>query len=389
MTSNGVLVVYSGWLGDLVWIVPVLHALRRAGGPVSLVVSEVQEPLADILKNGLVDQVYVDHPARRLASARAVRRAARARGLRTFIDLKGRWKTGIYLPWGRGLELWIPHRRDAREYALLRLLHPRASCLPARPPGEVHMVDAYLSSLAGLELPPAPVSFALPFTGQTIAEGERIAEREGLRAGRSVALNIGSAQFSKIWPAENYRRLAAILKHDLGCKVVVMGSRNFGPNGNYDLNTSRQVFADGQFANLVEETGLAVDSYLLSSGAFAVSVGNDSFANHMAGSASETTPDSPGAVRAPDGRWFKANHTVSLFAATNPVYCRPYDPTGAFNTVLLPDSYPAECVYDRKAHTCPHYEDRYCSDRAHCMAKITVEQVAAAVEQKLRAVRPA
>ncbi len=383
MKKNRVLVVYSGWLGDLVWIVPAIHVLRTAFDEVSLVVSEVQAPLAEIMRNGLVDEVYVDSAGRRLATARAVRRHACANGMGTFIDLKGGGKTGIYMPWGRHLKIMIPHRRDAREYALARLLHPLAFEMPARADG--HMVDAYLSGLRSLTPRRLPVSFALPFSAQTIKAGEQIVKREGLRTARSVALNPGSAQFSKIWPAANFRRLAEVLKHDLGCKVVLMGARDFTPNGNYDLHMSREFRGAGLVTNLVEETSLAVDAYLLSSGAFAVTVGNDSFACHMAGSASETGHEMPGAVQAANGRWYKANHTVSLFAATNPVYCRPYDPTGAFNTVVVPGSYPSTCVYDRKAHTCPHYGDRYCVDRAHCMQHLTVEQVAAAVETKLPA----
>ena len=382
MKKNNVLVIYSGWLGDLVWIVPAIHALKTAFDSVSLVVSEVQAPLAEIMKNGLVDNVYVDISSRRLASARAVRRSARAKGISAFIDLKGRWKTGIYMPSGRNLDLLIPHRRDAREYVLSRLLHPRASSMPARTDG--HMVDAYLSGLSALDIGDTPVSFDLPFSDQTIEEGELIAKREGLRESRSVALNPGSAQYSKIWPAENYQRLAEVLKSDMNCKVVLLGARDFAPNDNYDLSVSRSFFHQGQATNLVEDTSLALDAYLLSSGAFTVSVGNDSFAGHMAGSANEVDSETPGAARADNGRWYKANHTVSLFAATNPVFCRPYDPSGVFNTIVVPESYPSDCVYDRKAHTCPHYGDRYCTDEAHCMQHLTVDQVVAAVEAKLR-----
>lgn len=382
MKNNRILVIYSGWLGDLVWIVPVLHALKSAYASVSLVVSKTQAPLAGVLKNGLVDELHVDLSAHRLATARAVRRSARAQGIDTFVDLKGRWKTGIYMPWSRGVRLWIPHPRDAREYFLSRLVHPRAATLPPRPEG--HMVEAYLSALGALGVGETPIDFSLPFDAATVAEGERIADREGLRAGPSVALNVGSAQFSKIWPADHFRRLAEVLKHDLGCKVVIMGAKSFDPNGNYDAQTAREFFGDGAFANLVEETSLPVDAYLLHSGAFSVSVGNDSFANHMAGSASEVSRGTPGAVQAANGRWYKANPTVSLFGPTNPVYCRPYDPTGAFNVAVRPESYPADCVYDRQAHTCPHYGDRYCCDRAHCMRHITVEQVAAAVEKIIR-----
>lgn len=381
MNKKSVLVVYSGWLGDLVWIIPSLHALKTVFSSISLVVSEVQAPLAEIMLNGLVDAIYVDIPRRRMAVARDVRCAARAQGIKTYIDLKGRGKTGFYIPWGLGLEIMIPHRKDAREYTLARLVHPGAHCMPERSQG--HMVDAYLSGLRDLGIKDTAVSFALPFSEETVNAAHKIIKQEDLHGERCVALNPGSAQFSKIWPAENYLRLAEILTADFGCKVVLMGGRDFAPNDNYDLKTSRKYFVNGNIVNLVEKTGLDIDSYLLSSGVFAVSVGNDSFANHMAGSAGETAAGTPGAVQAENGRWYKANRTVSLFAPTNPVYCRPYDPTGTFNSIVMPDEYPAECVYDREAHVCPHYGDSYCVDRCHCMQNIPVEKVVKAVAKSL------
>lgn len=381
MNDRSVLVVYSGWLGDLVWILPAIRALGSAFESVSLVVSKTQAPLAQVLQNGLVDHLYVDDSSRRLATAKQVRQDARARGTRTFIDLKGRGKTGLYIPWGRGNTVMIPHKRDAREYAFARLLHPGAACLPPRSTG--HMVDAYLSGLGGLGIEDVPVSFELPFDEATVAAGEAIVAREGLRDRKSVALNIGSAQFSKIWPAENYRRLAETLERDLDCKVVIMGARDFSPNGNYDMQTSRDIFGAAPFTNLIAETSLPVDAYLLSAGAFSLVVGNDSFAGHMAGSASEVDAGAEGAVQAPNGRWYRANRTLSLFGPTNPLYCRPYDPTDSFNTVVMPETYPDACVYDRVAHTCPHYGDRYCVDRAHCMAALKVDHVVDAITKLL------
>lgn len=387
MNERKFLVIYAGWLGDLVWLIPFVHRLKTAARSVALVVSQIQAPLAEIMGNGLLDKYYVDLPRRRLASARLTRDDARASGTDTFVDLKGRGKTAIYMPWRGKAARWIPHRADAREYALSRLLHPAAGVMPRR--HGTHMVDAYASVLDGLGVPPAPPSFALPFDDRTIEQGEEIVRQEGLRAGRCVALNIGSAQLSKIWPAGKFRRLAEILARELDCKVFIMGAKSFTPNANYDLQASREFFGQGPFVNLVERTSLAVDSYLLRSGAFSVTVGNDSFAGHMAGSATETASAAPGAVQAESGRWYTANHTISLFGPTNPVFCKPYDPSGAFNTIVTPASWPATCTYDRHAHTCPHYGDSCCPGSSHCMDNITVNQVAAAVEAKLQAPRPA
>ncbi len=378
MKQNHVLLVYSGWLGDLVWIIPTIHALKTVFRSVSLVVSEVQAPLARIMQNGLVDEVFVDVSSDRLASAKKVRRAARQMGIDTFVDLKGRGKTGLYMPWGGGGRIMIPHSKDAREYALARLVHPFATCMSERSNG--HMVDAYLTGLHGMGIRDIPVSFEMPFDDETIAAAETICKEEELTGDRCIAIHPGSAQFCKIWPAESFRRLADVLMADFGCKIVLMGGRDFAANQNYDVSASRQYFADSKVINLVEKTSLAVDAYLLYSGACTLSIGNDSFANHMAGSASETDASTPRAIQADNGRWYKANRTVSLFAPTNPVFCRPYDPTGQFNTIVQPDTYPDNCVYDREAHVCPYYGARYDANRCNCMANITVEKVVNAIE---------
>lgn len=385
MNADRLLLIYSGWLGDLVWILPCLHGLRRSFRSVSLVVSEVQSPLAGMLKGGLVDEVFIDQASRRLITARRIRQAARAGQVGTFVDLKGSAKTGLYIPWRARARVFLPHRRDAREPWPARLLHPFADSLPRRPDG--HRVEAYLSAVKRFHSEPFAVSFAVPFDGATVEAGERIIARESLRDTPSVALNLGSAQHSKIWPADRFRRLAELLERDLGCKAVIMGARSFAANGNYDVRASRQAFGGSTFTNLVEETDFAVDAYLLRCGVFKLSVGCDSYAGHMAGSAEEVQADVEGAARSGDGRWFRAQPTVSLFGPTHPAFCRPYDPTGVFNTVVAPEEYPGDCVYDRSSHTCPHYGDRHCRGASHCMRKLTVARVAAAVEAQLRAVR--
>ena len=386
MDRNKALLVYSGWLGDFVWIVPAIKALRRQFKSLSIVVSDVQGPLALGLEGTQVDKVFVGSRADRSAAARRIRSDAIDADIGTFIDIKGRGKAGLFIPWHRSAAVFMPDRRDAREYLLARLLHPFAANLPPRDTTQ-HMVDSYLgiARFFGVEKP--TVDFELSFPEKVAAEADAIAEKEGLRTGKTVAISPGSAQFSKIWPAANYRALADILQGDMGCKVVIMGARSFGPNGNYDLDVSRRYFGDGKFVNLVERTDILVDSCLFQSGVFDVAAGNDSFAGHMAGSATEKPAGTAGAVAAPDGRCFTANLTVSLFGPTNPRFCRPYDPTGEFNSIVRPDKYPDDCPYNRDDHVCVHYGDKTCIGGNHCMNAITVDQVVRTVEQQLEKAR--
>lgn len=376
------LLIYSGWLGDLVWIIPTLKALRKQFRTLSLVVSDVQGQLALGLEGTLLDKVYVGSRANRSRVARQVRQDALSSGIGTFIDIKGRGKAGLFIPWRWDVAAFIPDRQDAREYALARLFHPFASSLPPRDASR-HMVDAYLGMTSRFGAVNPKVDFQLSFPECTITEADRIVEQEGLRNGRTVAISPGSAQFSKIWPAKNYRALADILHGDMGCRVVIMGARSFSPNGDYDLEVARKHFNDKRFVNLVERTDILVDSHLFQSGAFDVAVGNDSFAGHMAGSATEVEAGSPGASAASDGRCFRANFTVSLFGPTNPRFCRPYDPTGQFNEIVQPANYPANCPYNKNDHVCRHYGDKTCLGGNHCMDGISVEQVVIAVEKQL------
>lgn len=386
MDRNKSLLIYSGWLGDFIWIVPTIKALRKQFKNLSIVVSDVQAPLALGLEGTLLDKVFVGTRRDRTAAARRIRQAAVGAGTGTFIDIKGRGKAGLFIPWRRDIAVFMPGRRDAREYLLARLLHPFAETLPARDTNG-HMVDSYLGIARVFGAAETAVDFKLPFAELIVAEADKIVEQEGLRTGRTIAINPGSAQFSKIWPARNYRALADILHGDMGCKVVIMGARNFEPNGNYDLEVSRRYFSDGKFLNLVERTGLLVDSCLFQSGVFDVAVGNDSFAGHMAGSASQVPAGTPDAAVSPDGRHFTANLTVSLFGPTNPRFCRPYDPTGEFNSIVQPDRYPDDCPYDRADHVCPHYGDKACVGGNHCMTGITVTQVVSAIERQLERAR--
>lgn len=387
MDCEKALLVYSGWLGDLVWIIPTIKALRSRFKSVSLVVSDVQAPLALGLEGTLLDKVHVGTRRNRAAVAGRIRNEALAAGTGTFIDIKGRGKAGLFIPWHRDISVYMPDRLDAREYTLARMLHPFATGLPPRD-NAGHMVDAYLGIARFFGVTRPAVDFRLSFPERTVTEAADIVKQEGLRTGRTVAINPGSAQFSKIWPAKNFRALAEILRGDMACKVVIMGPRSFSPNDNYEFGVSQRHFSDHKFVNLVGRTDILVDSHLLQSGVFDVAVGNDSFAGHMAGSASEVSAATPGAAASADGRYFKANRTVSLFGPTNPVFCRPYDPTGEFNSIVQPGGYPADCPYNRTDHVCPHYGDKTCVGVNHCMAGITVDQVVRAVEQQLAGKRP-
>lgn len=382
MDHNKALLVYSGWLGDFVWIIPTIRALKSRFSSLFMVVSDVQSPFAELFAGSLLDHTITDRRHDRMTSAREARSTARSADIGTFVDIKGRGKSGLYIPWQSGSHVFTPSRKDAREYTLSKLIHPLAREMPERATG-VHMVDSYMGIAKFLGASNTTVSFEIPFSRNTHEEASQIVEEHHLDNGRTVAINLGSAQFSKIWSAAKYRQLAEALEDKMNCRVIVMGASQFAPNNNYDVMAAREHFGDGRFLNLVATTDIAVDCCLLRSGHIDLAIGNDSFAGHVAGSVDEVPAGTKGAVPDDTGKYFKGGYTVSLFGPTNPMFCRPYDPTNHFNRIVQPETYPPDCPYNQQDHICRHYKDAYCVERNHCMDMITVDQVLEAAREQM------
>lgn len=385
MDKDKALIVYSGWMGDFLWLVPTLRALKTKFSSLTLVVSEQQEVLARSLTGGVVDRVFVDVKKQRKEQREKVKEWAQKTNIGTYIDVVGKWKTSAFIPSKLfGTSVYIPRKADTREYALARILHPLARHLPQRGE-EQHLVDAYLEIAKMFGAEPR-VCFDLGYDNRTTAQADEIIEKHDLREQDSVVINLGSAQTSKIWSPQNYRRLADILQHDLKLKVVVMGAQDFKWNDDYDLKAFNSFFKDYEGHVLIHDTSLMVDACLLSLGVINVAIGNDSLAGHMAGYAKEVPADTPGARKA-NGKYYLANYTVSLVAPTNEKFCGVYDPTREFNLVVKPIEYPSNCTtgscdYNQTDHVCPNYGLEHLV--SPCMEKITVDQVVGATEIQLK-----
>ncbi len=53
MDKNKALFIYSGWMGDFLWMVPTFRALKTKFGSLSVVVSEQQQGLAKSLEGAV------------------------------------------------------------------------------------------------------------------------------------------------------------------------------------------------------------------------------------------------------------------------------------------------------------------------------------------------
>lgn len=230
------LAIYSGWMGDFMWLVPTIRALSQRFDSLSLVVSEQQKELARSLMHrgaeSVVSEVFVDDKSHRMSCASWVKSWAKERDIGTFIDVVGKLKTGLYIPHRFGAEVFIPHRQDTKEHPLAKALHPLAKTMSPRDISG-HMVDSYFSMLKDFGIDSAELNFRLDYTQETVDRAEAIIEANNIRDSRSVVLNVGSAQYSKVWRADKFKTLAEHLMQD-GLNVVVMGANEFKWNDNYD-----------------------------------------------------------------------------------------------------------------------------------------------------------
>ncbi len=406
MNRDNALLIYSGWMGDFIWLVPTIRALKKKYKSLSLVVSEQEKDLAESLTIGIdrvVDQVFVDIKSKgrayRMLNQHNIRKAAKKADIGTYIDLVGKWKTALCIPWARGADIYYPAEEDAkkREHRIIRWLHKSANLMQPRDK-RGHYVDEYFSMLRDFGVDPYPINFNLNYDQDTIDDADKIIGENNLRVSKSVVLNLGSAQFSKTWSSQNFKDLANRLKKK-GYKVVIMGAYDFTWTDHYDRRARDRDFYDYDGLVMIKpKIPTLVNAYLLNSGVFNVSVGNDSFANHMAGSANEVDKDTKGAVKVETGRYagryFKANtRTVTLIGPTNPLYCNVWDPTGKFHTIIRSKDYvglrgqclDSPCTYvlgvDRE---CSHYTKIKVAGTTPCMNSIKVEQVSHAVQELIK-----
>lgn len=361
-------VVYPKAIGDFMFALPALHTLRRALPDVhlTLVAKKKQAPLAVPQKGALADEVLILGGG---SSWWDVRRALAELHVDTVVDFAGNDQSGLILAWRGGRRI-RPHPADCKGHGAL--YSPFAEAMPQLPAGR-HRVEELLAFARCLGAAEPVMSFQLQFPDQAVAESEKMIARHHLRSGSVLALNLGASRNTKRWPAEHFAALARALVAQ-GHRVVLMGAREFKPDGHYDRHTVerfvRNGLVDGESCiNLVTDPDLPPDLqlqrdayFLRYSGVPRVVVGNDTGPMHIAGSVGD------------DAR----NKTLSLFGPTNWGRYAPYDPSkrfpgnpaGDWNRVLC---FNPGCGPVGHQEACRCYR-RGCAHKT-CMVELTPETV--------------
>ena len=217
MTLDRVGVVMLSTVGNAVWTLPVLNAIKRARPGTRT--SWIMQPGPATLVTGhpAVDEIIPFERDRGLSGYVAVRRALARRRFDALLVLQSYLKSGIVAALAHAdVKLGI-HRRRAHDMSWI-FTNQR---LADRPIG--HMQDEFLSFLEPLGVPPEPVEYRL---GPWPSEREWQREFFASLSRPAVAIVVGTTKAEKDWPAERCAQVCDALWHDFGLEPVLVGGRS-------------------------------------------------------------------------------------------------------------------------------------------------------------------
>ena len=344
---NRILIVRLSALGDIVHALPVLVRLRQAfpEAQIDWLVEENYAPTLT-LATGLTRRVIVRARNDRelpdavmFATGLGYVRAAkflRAQRYDAALDLQGLLKSAV---WARasGAQRVIGFDRD-------HLREPLAASFytdTALPDVSGHVIRKNLSILQSLQIEPGPpeLSVAPHATPEIIRTIQTAGGADGY-----VVINPGAAWPNKCWPPDRFAALAKLLRDRTGLHSLV----TWGPKERALADAVSR--ASGGAATPAPATSVSDLAALMRSAALVIS--GDTGPLHIGA-----------AVGAP---------IVGLFGPTRPERNGPWEPR---DEVLS------------RAETCVCHHKRHCLRGAACINQITVDEVLAASERRLRSGR--
>lgn len=341
-----ILIVRLSALGDIVHALPVLAAIKKAIPAVS-VDWLVEENYASILSiaSGLRRRVIVR--ARRSFEAADsisfggllgyVQAASflRSQKYDVALDLQGLIKSAV---WARA-----SGASRVIGFDVTSLREPQAGALyteTVAPPNASHVIEKNRSILMALGVTPGVMELPL---SPTASEPTTAAIETAGGPRRYIVLNPGAAWPNKRWPPERFGALAASLRDRTGLRALV----TWGPAERELADTV--VNASSGAATAAPATTVSDLAVLMRDAALVVS--GDTGPLHIA--AAMGTP------------------LVGLYGPTWPERNGPWDPSD---------------VVISRAGVCVCHHKRQCLRGAPCINEITLQEVAAACEQRLRQV---
>jgi lipopolysaccharide heptosyltransferase I len=327
-----VLIVRLGALGDVVHAIPAVAALRK-GFPearIDWLVERKHRELVDLVT--VIDRTIVVEAPSFQGWTSAVRELRRT-PYDLAIDLQGLMKSAVLARASGakrivGFSIWHLREKTARPF------YSEAVDVEA-----AHVIRKNLRLLRAVGIDDQEIAF--PLATPPSAALDRIRSIAGDR--RFALVNPGAAWPNKRWPADRFGEVAAFLRDACGVMPIVL----WGP-GEDDL--AREVIARSSGAAVLAPPTTIADLVAVTRAA-AIVISGDTGPLHIAE-----------ATGAP---------TVALFGPTDPARNGPFAPGDV--TVSRYDQ--CACHYDRRCH-----QDRW------CLADVTVAEMSAAVQGRLRTI---
>jgi heptosyltransferase I len=332
MAESRFLLVRLGSLGDIVHALPAASALRKAfpNAEIDWLVEPKWERILESNRD-LNEVITLDRT--NLSTILDTVKALRARDYACAIDFQGLYKSAL-MPFAAR----VPRRIGFRESYAREGLASKFYTETHNPVG-AHKVDHNLTLARGAGAANSIAQFPL-----SIFDEDRDAAAEALGKQNLVdyfVLNPGGGWKSKCWPADRYGELSNLLAQKYGWRGLI----TYGP-GEDDL--AQQALSAGRGSAVAIPLALGPLMAVLKGAKFVVSA--DTGPLHVAS-----------ALGAP---------CIGLYGPTDPARNGPYSQ----EDVTVRNLRGVETTYDRGASYSPS------------MLSITVEQVAAAVDERLRRV---
>lgn len=259
---DAVLIAGVNWLGDSIMTLPAIQTYRQAH-PHTRLVMLVKPHFADLWTlHHAIDEIWTlpDNPGSLL---RTIRRAVAAR-FRTAFIFPHSFRSAL-VPFLARIPERIGMHGHSRDWMLTRVVQPPSI------PGREHQCHEYMTLFGVSEYPVETPRLTLP---ETLRVGalHRLADLETPRAALLPGAAYGPA---KRWPAEYYIALGGMLKTELHCGIVLLGSAS-----ERDLCAQVAGGIGPGTVNLAGQTSLPEFAAILSQCALVVS--NDSGGMHLA-----------------------------------------------------------------------------------------------------------
>lgn len=340
MSPQNIIVRMPNWIGDLVMATPVLSDLRKAF-PKASITAMCRKPLCELLqKDASIDELY--------CFSRPQNEFLRRDELRDIIAkiAAGKYDTGILLTnsfssawwfWLGKVERRIGYAAHFRSWLLTdRLAFPR------KKDGE-HLTLAYKRLLAPLGIPVSETPPRLYVSEREVEESKQLLYQRGYaKGGTLIGINPGAAYgTAKCWPPERFRELAERMLKETDAWIVF-----FGDAATCSLVKEICQGLPSRVMNLAGVTSLRELACIVKD--CSVLVTNDSGPMHIG--AAFGTP------------------LVALFGSTDEKATGPYGQSGN--------------VINQHVECAPCFK-RVCPTDFRCMKRISVEEVAACVRQRL------